>query len=63
MAVAIGSGLPVNEPVGSMVVDIGGGTSEAAVISFDGIVVLQSIRVADDEMNDAILNHIKKLIG
>ncbi|MCL4352327.1 MAG: rod shape-determining protein [Firmicutes bacterium] len=60
MAAAIGSGLPVNEPVGSMVVDIGGGTSEAAVISFDGIVVSQSIRVAGDAMNDAIMNHIKK---
>ncbi|PSR32783.1 MAG: rod shape-determining protein [Sulfobacillus benefaciens] len=60
MAAAIGSGLPVNAPVGSMIVDIGGGTSEMAVISFEGIVASQSIRVAGDEMNDAIINHIKK---
>jgi rod shape-determining protein MreB len=60
---AVGSGFPVNKSSGIMVVDIGGRTIEAAVIAFDGIVVLQSIRVADDEMNDTILSHIEKLIG
>jgi len=55
MAAAIGAGLPVAEPTGSMVVDIGGGTSEVAVISLGGIVVSQSIRVGGDEMDDAIV--------
>jgi rod shape-determining protein MreB len=59
MAAAIGAGLPVGEPTGSMVVDIGGGTSEVAVISLGGIVVSQSIRVGGDEMDDAIVNHCK----
>jgi rod shape-determining protein MreB len=61
MAAAIGAGLPVGEPTGSMVVDIGGGTSEVAVISLGGIVVSQSIRVGGDEMDEAIIN--KLLIG
>ena len=59
MAAAIGAGLPVAEPTGSMVVDIGGGTSEVAVISLGGIVVSQSIRVGGDEMDDAIVNYCK----
>jgi rod shape-determining protein MreB len=60
MAAAIGAGLPVNEPTGSMVVDIGGGTSEVAVISLSGIVTSRSVRVAGDEFDDAIINYIKK---
>ena len=59
-AAAIGSGLPVGEPTGSMVVDIGGGTSEMAVISLGGIVVSKSIRVAGDELDDAIVNYVKR---
>ncbi|WLR50010.1 rod shape-determining protein [Bacillus tianshenii] len=59
-AAAIGANLPVWEPTGSMVVDIGGGTTEVAVISLGGIVTSQSIRVAGDEMDDAIIQHIKK---
>jgi rod shape-determining protein MreB and related proteins len=60
MAAAIGSGLPVSEPTGSLVVDIGGGTTEVAVISLGDIVVSQSIRVAGDEMDEAIVNHCKR---
>lgn len=60
MAAAIGSGLPVHEPTGNMIVDIGGGTTEVAVISLGGIVVSRSIRVAGDEMDDAIIQHVKK---
>src|SRR5688500_9492756 len=60
MAAAIGAGLPVSEPTGNMIVDIGGGTTEVAVISLGGIVVSQSLRVGGDEMDDAIVNHIKK---
>jgi len=60
MAAAIGAGLPVEEPVGSMIVDIGGGTTEIAVISLAGVVVSNSIRVAGDEMNEAIIQYIKK---
>jgi rod shape-determining protein MreB len=59
MAAAIGAGLPVGEPTGSMVLDIGGGTSEVAVISLGGIVVSESIRVGGDEMDEAIANHCK----
>ena len=59
MAAAIGAGLPVGEPTGSMVLDVGGGTSEVAVISLGGIVVSESIRVGGDEMDDAIVNHCK----
>jgi rod shape-determining protein MreB len=59
MAAAIGAGLPVGEPTGSMVLDIGGGTSEVAVISLGGIVVSESIRVGGDEMDEAIVNHCK----
>ncbi len=60
MAAAIGAGLPVAEPTGNMIVDIGGGTTEVAVISLGGIVVSQSLRVGGDEMDDAIVNHIKR---
>ncbi|MHB1469702.1 MAG: rod shape-determining protein [Solirubrobacteraceae bacterium] len=60
MAAAIGAGLPVGEPTGSMVVDIGGGTSEVAVISLGGIVVSESIRVGGDEMDEAIINYAKR---
>src|SRR5438045_636754 len=59
MAAAIGAGLPVSEPTGSMVLDIGGGTSEVAVISLGGIVVSESIRVGSDELDDGIVNHCK----
>lgn len=60
MAAAIGAGLPVNEPTGSMIVDIGGGTSEIAVISLGGIVTSISLRVAGDEFDQAIINYIKR---
>lgn len=59
-AAAIGAGLPVWEPTGSMVVDIGGGTTEVAIISLGGIVTSQSIRIAGDEMDDAIIAYIRK---
>lgn len=59
MAAAIGAGLPVADPTGSMVLDVGGGTSEVAVISLGGIVVSESIRVGGDEMDEAIVNHCK----
>ncbi|MCA1056315.1 rod shape-determining protein [Rossellomorea aquimaris] len=59
-AAAIGANLPVWEPTGSMVVDIGGGTTEVAIISLGGIVTSQSIRVAGDEMDDSIINYIRK---
>jgi rod shape-determining protein MreB and related proteins len=59
MAAAIGAGLPVADPTGSMILDIGGGTSEVAVISLGGIVVSESIRVGGDEMDDAVINHCK----
>lgn len=60
MAAAIGAGLPVSEPTGSMIVDIGGGTSEVAVISLGGIVTSRSVRVAGDEFDLSIINFIKK---
>ena len=60
MAAAIGAGLPVAEPTGNMIVDIGGGTTEVAVITLGGIVVSQSLRVGGDEMDEAIVAHIKK---
>ena len=60
MAAAIGAGLPVGEPTGNMVVDIGGGTSEVAVISLGGIVVSQSIRIGGDELDEAIINYVKR---
>ena len=60
MAAAIGSGLPVSEPTGSMVVDIGGGTSEVAVISLGDIVTACSVRVAGDKFDEAIISYIKR---
>jgi rod shape-determining protein MreB len=60
MAAAIGAGLPVQEPTGNMIVDIGGGTTEVAVISLGGIVASQSVRVGGDELDDAIIQFIKK---
>ena len=60
MAAAIGAGLPVEEPTGSMIVDIGGGTTEVAIISLGGIVTSRSIRVGGDEMDEAITQYIKK---
>src|SRR4026208_2083968 len=60
MAAAIGAGLPLAEPTGNIIVDIGGGPTEVAVISLGGIVVSQSMRVGGDEMDEAIVNHIKK---
>ncbi len=60
MAAAIGAGLPVHEPTGNMVVDIGGGTTEVAVISLGGIVTARSIRIGGDEMDEAIMSYVKK---
>nr|WP_294083992.1 rod shape-determining protein [Sphaerobacter sp.] len=60
MAAAIGAGLPINEAVGSMIVDIGGGTTEVAIISLGGIVVNYSIRVAGDEIDDAIIQFARR---
>jgi rod shape-determining protein MreB len=60
MAAAIGAGLPVHEPTGNMVVDIGGGTTEVAVISLGGIVTSQSIRIGGDELDESIIQFIKK---
>ncbi|CAN5193729.1 rod shape-determining protein [soil metagenome] len=60
MAAAIGAGLPVQEPTGNMIVDVGGGTTEVAVISLGGIVASQSVRVGGDELDEAIIQHIKK---
>jgi len=60
MAAAIGAGLPVAEPVGSMVVDIGGGTTEVAVLSLGGIVTSQSVRTGGDELDEAIISFVKK---
>lgn len=60
MAAAIGAGLPVSEPTGSMIVDIGGGTTEVAIISLGGIVTSKSLRIAGDELDQAIISYIKK---
>ena len=60
MAAAIGAGLPVTEPSGSMIVDIGGGTTEVAVISLGGIVYARSVRVGGDKMDEAIINYIRR---
>ncbi len=61
MAAAIGAGLPVEEPTGSMIVDIGGGTTEVAIISLGGIVTSKSIRIGGDEMDEAVVNYIKRV--
>jgi rod shape-determining protein MreB len=63
MAAAIGAGLPVASPTGSMIVDIGGGTTEVAVLSLGGVVASQSSRVGGDELDDAIVQHLKKEHG
>ncbi len=60
MAAAIGAGLPVHEPTGNMIVDVGGGTTEVAIISLGGIVTCKSIRIAGDEMDEAITNYVKR---
>ena len=60
MAAAIGVDLPVQEPTGNMIIDIGGGTTEVAIISMSGIVYSKSIRIAGDEMDEAIVNYIKR---
>ncbi len=60
MAAAIGAGLPVQDPTGNMIVDIGGGTTEVAVISLGGIVASQSVRIGGDELDQSIINYIKK---
>jgi rod shape-determining protein MreB len=60
VAAAIGAGLPVQEPVGNMIVDIGGGTTEVAVLSLQGIVLSESVRVAGDELSEAIIQYMKK---
>jgi rod shape-determining protein MreB len=63
LAAAIGAGLPVQEPTGSLVVDIGGGTTEIAVISLAGIVSSRSIRIAGDEMDEAVIQYLKRKYG
>ena len=60
MAAAIGAGLPVSEPTGNMIVDIGGGTTEVAVISLSGIVYSHSVRVAGDKMDEAVIQYVKR---
>jgi len=60
MAAAVGADLPISEPVGNMVVDIGGGTTDIAVISLSGIVISHSLKIAGDEMNEAITEYIKR---
>ena len=60
MAAAIGAGMPVHEPTGNMIVDIGGGTTEVAVISLGGIVTSQSIRTGGDELDESIMSYVKK---
>lgn len=60
MAAAIGAGMPVDKPTGSMIIDIGGGTTEIAVLSLNGIVVSKSLRIAGDELNENIQEHLKK---
>jgi len=63
MAAAIGAGLPVDEPLGSMVLDIGGGTSEVAIISLNGIVYSNSVRIGGDKFDEAIINYIRRNYG
>jgi rod shape-determining protein MreB and related proteins len=60
MAAAIGAGLPITEPTGNMIVDIGGGTTEVAVLSLSGVVFARSVRVGGDKMDEAIIDHIKR---
>ncbi len=63
MSAAVGAGLPVDEPYGSMVLDIGGGTSEVAVISLNGIVYSASVRIGGDRFDDAIINYVRRNYG
>ena len=63
MAAAIGAGMPVSDPRGSMVVDIGGGTTEVAIISLNGIVYSNSIRIGGDRFDDAIINYVRRNYG
>ena len=63
MAAALGVGLPIEKPVGNMIVDIGGGTTEVAILSLNGTVYSHSIRVAGDEMDEAIQRHLRRLFG
>lgn len=63
MAAAVGAGLPVDEPVGSMIVDIGGGTTEVAVISLGGIVHSKSVRVAGDELDESIVSYVRRIFN
>jgi rod shape-determining protein MreB len=63
MAAAVGTGMPITEPTGNMIVDIGGGTTDIAVISLAGIVYSRSVRVAGNEMDEAIIGHMKKQHG
>jgi rod shape-determining protein MreB len=63
MAAAVGAGLPVNEPRGSMVVDIGGGTSEVAVVSLNGVVYANSARIGGDRFDEAIMNYVRRNYG
>src|SRR5690606_11373164 len=63
VAAAIGAGLPITEPTGNMIVDIGGGTTDIAVVSLAGMVYRKSVRVAGDEMDEAIMDHMKKAHG
>lgn len=60
MAAAIGAGLPITEPSGNMIIDIGGGTTEVAVISLSGVVYANSVRVGGDKMDESILNYVKR---
>jgi rod shape-determining protein MreB len=61
IAAAIGAGLPVADPTGNMIVDIGGGTTEVAIISLQGTVLSESVRIAGDELNEAIIQYMKKV--
>jgi rod shape-determining protein MreB and related proteins len=61
VAAAIGAGLPVAEPTGNMIIDIGGGTTEVAVLSLQGTVISESVRIAGDELNDSIIHYMKKV--
>jgi rod shape-determining protein MreB len=63
VAAAIGAGLPITEPTGNMIVDIGGGTTDIAVVSLAGMVYRKSVRVAGDEMDEALVDHMKKVHG
>jgi len=63
MAAAVGAGLPIDEPTCSMVVDIGGGTTEVAIMSLSGVVYSRSVRVGGDKMDEAIVNDIRRSVN